>query len=82
MTVPIPDSIERLPFGFREPELVDMGEKLVSSMPRSRLRPGLTLDVPAGGTKVDIVGEYKPTKFEFRRGDYWPNRKMKVSEYK
>ena len=42
----------------------------------------LDMDIPANGTKVGIVGDYQPTKFEFRRGDYWPTRKMKVSEHK
>jgi hypothetical protein len=26
---------------------------------------GLEEKIPAGGTKVDVVGEYKPTKFGF-----------------
>lgn len=41
----------------------------------------LEIDVPAGGTQVDIVGEFEPTKYEFRRGDYWSERKMQVTEH-
>ena len=41
----------------------------------------LEMDVPQQGSAVDIVGTYEPTKFEFRRGTYWPERKMRVSEH-
>lgn len=41
----------------------------------------LELDVPEEGADVEIVGEYQPTKYEFRRGDYWSQRKMQVSEH-
>ncbi len=42
---------------------------------------GLTDDIPASGTSVEFVGEFKPTAFEFRRGDYWPKRDMRIEEY-
>ena len=38
--------------------------------------------IPAGGTNVDLVGDYQPSGYGFRRGDYWPNRKMTVSEHR
>ena len=41
----------------------------------------LGMEIPAEGTKVDIVGEFKPTRYEFRRGNYWKDRKMKLSEH-
>ena len=39
------------------------------------------VEVPSDGANVEFIGEFSPTRFEFRRGDYWPNRKMKVSEH-
>jgi hypothetical protein len=41
----------------------------------------LEMDVPPAGAQVDLVGEFKPTKYEFRKGDYWSKRKMQVSEH-
>lgn len=32
--------------------------------------------IPAGGCKVNLVGDYAPTKFEFRSADYWKNRAL------
>jgi len=43
---------------------------------------GIGDQIPAGGTNVALVGEYHPTKYEARRGDYWPTRRMMPSEYK
>lgn len=37
--------------------------------------------IPADGCNVDLVGEFKPTRYEFRRGDYWKKRKMMPSEH-
>lgn len=37
--------------------------------------------IPRGGTDVTLVGEYEPTRFEFRSGDYWSKRRMQVSEH-
>lgn len=42
---------------------------------------GLADEIPESGTNVDLVGEYKPTAYEFRRGDYWPKRDMRVEEH-
>lgn len=43
---------------------------------------GLEDKIPAAGTRVDLVGTYDPTKFEFRKDDYWANRKMMVDEFR
>ncbi len=43
---------------------------------------GMADKLPAEGAKVDIVGEYKPTKFEFRDDAYWAKRKMTVEEHR
>ena len=42
---------------------------------------GLEDKIPAGGCDVEIVGEFKPTRFEFRSNDYWKKRKMMPSEH-
>ncbi len=42
---------------------------------------GLEDKIPATGTNVEIVGEFEPTAYEFRRGDYWPKRDMRVEEH-
>ncbi|WP_417849899.1 family 16 glycoside hydrolase [Thalassoglobus sp.] len=42
---------------------------------------GLENEIPETGTNVDIVGEFEPTAYEFRRGDYWPKRNMRVEEH-
>jgi hypothetical protein len=41
---------------------------------------GMSDQIPAEGTNVDLVGEYQPTKYEFRKDEYWKQRKMTVSE--
>jgi type 1 glutamine amidotransferase len=43
---------------------------------------GLEENIPSGGTRVDIVGEYEPTKFEFRKDDYWAKREMSLDEFR
>ena len=43
---------------------------------------GMEGQIPSGGTKVAIVGDYEPTKFEFRKDDYWANRKMSLDEFR
>ena len=42
---------------------------------------GLADQIPSEGTAVGIVGTFEPTAFEFRKGDYWPQRKMQISEH-
>lgn len=36
--------------------------------------------IPKRGMNVEIVGDYKPTKFEFRSDAYWKQRRMTVDE--
>ena len=43
---------------------------------------GLSSSIPAEGGKADLVGPYNPTRFEFRKGDYWQKRKMMPSEHR
>jgi hypothetical protein len=43
---------------------------------------GMEEKIPNEGTRVDIVGEFEPTKFEFRKDDYWEQRKMKPADFK
>jgi hypothetical protein len=41
---------------------------------------GLEDQIPASGTRVDLVGKFEPTKFEFRKDDYWTKRKLTIDE--
>jgi hypothetical protein len=43
---------------------------------------GLEDRIPPHGTRVDLVGKYEPTKFEFRQDEYWTKRKLAVEELK
>jgi hypothetical protein len=36
--------------------------------------------IPKEGTNVAIVGDYEPTKFEFRKDEYWAKRRMSLDE--
>ena len=31
---------------------------------------------------MDLVGNYKPTKFEFRKDEYWADRKMSLDDFR
>ena len=43
----------------------------------------LGMEVPAEGTKVGLVGDYKPTSYGFKgRGRYWPQRGLRPSDFK
>lgn len=42
---------------------------------------GLEDKLPEDGAKVDFVGKYEPTRYEFRPPVYWKNRAMRVSEW-
>lgn len=42
---------------------------------------GMEDQIPGTGTNVKLVGEYKPTKYEFRKPAYWDERKMTVAEH-
>jgi hypothetical protein len=39
----------------------------------------LDLPVPEEAD-VDLVGDYQPTRYEFREDSYWHNRKLKISD--
>jgi len=41
----------------------------------------LGMDVPAGGAKADVVGDFEPTMYSFRRGDYWPDKALRPSDF-
>jgi hypothetical protein len=41
---------------------------------------GMDGQIPAAGANAELVGEFKPTKFEFRETGYWQARKMMVGE--
>jgi hypothetical protein len=41
---------------------------------------GMEDQIPKQGTEVAIVGKYEPTKFEFRKDDYWTKRRMSLDE--
>ena len=42
----------------------------------------LGIDVPEKGTKVEIVGEFKPTAYSFHRGDFFKKQGVKPSDHK
>lgn len=41
---------------------------------------GLEDKIPPEGTRVDLVGEYHPTKFGFHDDNYWTNRKLSPAD--
>jgi type 1 glutamine amidotransferase len=43
---------------------------------------GLEDKIPAGGTKVDLVGKNDVTAYSFKRGDYWKKQGKKPADYK
>jgi hypothetical protein len=43
---------------------------------------GMEDKIPVGGTNVETVGDYRPTKFEFRTDEYWSKRKMSLDEHR
>lgn len=41
------------------------------------------LDMPVPEkAKVDLIGTYKPTQFEFRKDEYWPEKNLMVADFK
>ncbi|MDA7503548.1 DUF1080 domain-containing protein [bacterium] len=42
---------------------------------------GLAEEIPKSGTNVEFVGKFSPTAFEFRSGEYWVERDMRVEEH-
>lgn len=43
---------------------------------------GLQKHIPKRGTKVDLVGEFKPTQYGFTQDKYWIDRNLKPSDLK
>ncbi|GIW78588.1 MAG: hypothetical protein KatS3mg105_0395 [Gemmatales bacterium] len=43
---------------------------------------GLADKIPDTGTKVDLVGEFKPTSYQTHRNDYWLKRQLKVDDFR
>ena len=41
---------------------------------------GLADRIPAGGTNAAIVGKFEPTAYEMKKGDYWLQRGLRVSD--
>jgi len=42
-----------------------------------------TLDLPVPTkTDVELVGAYNPTTYEFRKGEYWDEKQLKVTDFK
>jgi hypothetical protein len=39
------------------------------------------LEIPKGGTKVDIVGKFNPTQYSFKRGNHWPKQDIKPANF-
>ena len=42
---------------------------------------GMADKIPATGAKVDLVGEYEPTKFEFRSNEYWRDASLTPQDF-
>ncbi len=42
---------------------------------------GLDLTVPTKAN-VDVVGDYNPTAYEFRKNEYWKKKQLKVADFK
>jgi hypothetical protein len=43
---------------------------------------GMEDQIPSAGTRVRLVGEFEPTKFEFRKDNYWVDRKLSPEEFR
>jgi hypothetical protein len=43
---------------------------------------GMEDKIPQEGARVELVGKFEPTKFEFRDDAYWANRKMSLDEFR
>lgn len=42
---------------------------------------GLEKEIPRGGTRVEIVGDYQPTGYRFFGNDYWKKKMLKPSSF-
>jgi hypothetical protein len=43
---------------------------------------GMDEQIPAGGTNVDLVGDYQPSAYGFRGKEYWTTQKKTVSDFR
>lgn len=43
---------------------------------------GMEDQIPASGARVELVGKFEPTKFEFRDENYWSKRRMSLDEHR
>ncbi len=41
---------------------------------------GLEKEIPPKGARVQVVGEYRPTGYGFRKGDYWLRQGLRTSD--
>lgn len=39
------------------------------------------IEVPEEGANVDLVGKFEPTMYSFKRGNYWPEKGLKPSDF-
>jgi type 1 glutamine amidotransferase len=63
---------------------VDLTNEAVRRLLVNGVYWGLGMDdqIPKDGADVAIVGKYEPTKFEFRKDDYWAKRRMSLDEHR
>jgi hypothetical protein len=61
---------------------VDLTNQAVRRLLINAVYWGLEMEdkIPKNGTSVEIVGDYEPTKFEFRKDEFWKKRKMSLDE--
>ena len=41
----------------------------------------LEIPIPESGTKVDLIGDYKPSMFGFESDEYWAQKGLRVSDF-
>jgi hypothetical protein len=42
---------------------------------------GLETEIPVAGTKVELVGDYRPTAYRFHGNDYWESKALKPAAF-
>ena len=42
----------------------------------------LDLEIPTGGTKVDLPGKFDPKEYSFRSKDYWPKQNKRPGDFR
>lgn len=42
---------------------------------------GMEDEIPEGGARADLVGDYRPTQFGFKPSEYWPARGIRPSDF-